>query len=889
MPAKKSSQLDHVAHDAGYAPSGAQPRFVHAACDTNAEFLASASQQSGADTEDDWWPTDDETQYADTELPHEYRAGHVFGHYQIIRTIGSGGMGDVYLAERADALFQQRVAIKVVRRGMLSRQVRGRLKLERQILASLNHPNIARLLDGGSTADGNPYIVMEYVDGLPIDRYCDRHRLTIEQRLQLFLTVCSAVHRAHQHLIVHRDLKPSNILVTQDGTVKLLDFGIAKLLDERQLSQTLALTSADVRLLTPDHASPEQIRGDRVTTASDIYVLGVLLYEILTGHRPFATEGKRLADLERAICEKPPVPPSALLTHLADFEPARAEELANERSTTERRLRRRLHGDLDNIVLMAMRKEPERRYSTVEQFAADVQRFLNGMPVLARADSWAYRTKKFVARHAWSVAASVVAALTLVAFSIFTAIQAERLAHERDVAAAQRAAATEARETSEAVAAFLVELFRQADPSEARGREISAREILERGAREIDQELSGQPLMQAAMLDTIGLTYLRMGELKLGKPLSERSLEIRRAENDIAGLADSLVTMNEFLVAESREQEALEAIQEALRIYRLREEPTSPKTARALCQLGLTQQDLGLLAAAERSYAECLAIFATRFGEQSVQVVQPLDYLARLYSLRREYARAESYYLRALAIDGRVRGGDSLEGARIRQNLATTLQLKGDLAEAERLYRDAMTAIERINGRSHWETIDVMSNFAWLLQRQGKIDEARNLYEEVIALNKQTRGPKHQFVAQDLARLANLEVGTGNLSRAETLYRQAIAMYDDVLPADNAYSAYALMELSNVLLDRGRTAEAAPFIDRALYAFDQVYGRNSYEYALAQATNARRLGRLGERAMALRLLRASHDTVVEKTSATHRNALLLQRWLREFENTSGGA
>ncbi len=286
--------------------------------------------------------------------------GDRIGPYRVLRTLGVGGMGEVFLAERADAEFEQQVAIKVVYGGAVARNVQSRLKIERQILAQLDHPNIAHLLDGGSLPDGTAYIVMEYVDGVPIDAFCDSNRLDIVARLKLFQTVCAAVHYAHQNLIVHRDLKPSNILVTAAGAPKLLDFGIAKLLDERQAGHhTLAVTQADIRVMTPDHASPEQIRGQAITTSSDVYVLGVLLYKLLAGTGPFVIPSMRLTDIERAICEKDPPLPSYTI-----FDESVTLRIAEERNTTASRLRRTLRGDLDNIVLMAMRKEPERRYGS---------------------------------------------------------------------------------------------------------------------------------------------------------------------------------------------------------------------------------------------------------------------------------------------------------------------------------------------------------------------------------------------------------------------------------------------------------------------------------------------------------------------------------------------
>src|SRR5580698_10423520 len=297
--------------------------------------------------------------------------GDRIGQYRVLRTLGVGGMGEVFLAERADAEFEQRVAIKVVHSGTGASAVHSRIKIERQILAQLDHPNIAHLLDGGSLPDGTAYIVMEYVDGVPIDTFCDSNRLDIAARLRLFQNVCAAVHYAHQNLIVHRDLKPSNILVTAAGVPKLLDFGIAKLLDDRQAGHhTLAVTHADIRVMTPDHESPEQVRGQAITTSSDVYVLGVLLYKLLCGTSPFFISSMRLSEIERAICEKDPVTPSQTVS---GDDSAESNSMAEARGTTAKRLKRSLLGDLDNIVLMAMRKEPERRYGSAEQLAGDIQ------------------------------------------------------------------------------------------------------------------------------------------------------------------------------------------------------------------------------------------------------------------------------------------------------------------------------------------------------------------------------------------------------------------------------------------------------------------------------------------------------------------------------------
>src|SRR5271155_4174136 len=443
--------------------------------------------------------------------------GDRMGPYRVLRTLGAGGMGEVYLAERADAQFEQQVAIKVVHGGALGGAMHSRLKLERQILAQLDHPNIAHLTDGGELPDGRAYIVMEYVDGIAIDAYCDSNRLDIVARLKLFQIVCAAVHYAHQNLIVHRDLKPSNILVTAEGIPKLLDFGIAKLLDERQAgSHTLAVTHADFRLMTPDHASPEQVRGQAITTSSDVYVLGVLLYKLLTGVSPFVIPTMRLTDIERAICEKdPPLPSHAVDTH----DTAQTRSIVEVRSTTAKRLRRRLGGDLDNIVLMAMRKEPERRYGSSQQMADDIQRYLDGKPVIAHRDTLSYRTTKFVRRHWLTVTAATGVVFLILAFAMTTYMQSLRIAAERDRVAEQRATAERERARAEEVSSFLVNLFRLSDPQENRGNQVTARELLDSGAKRLQAELQDQPSTKAALLATVGQVYDSLGQFQVAEPI----------------------------------------------------------------------------------------------------------------------------------------------------------------------------------------------------------------------------------------------------------------------------------------------------------------------------------------------------------------------------------
>ncbi len=354
-------------------------------------------------------------------------AGRRVGSYRVVRELGRGGMGAVYLAARDDEQYQQQVAIKFVKRGMDTDFILRRFHHERQILADLNHPNIARLLDGGTTPDGLPYFVMEYVDGVPINEYADAHKLSIVERLKLFSVVCTAVTYAHQHLVVHRDIKPGNILVTDDGTPKLLDFGIAKLLQHEQGQPVTNVTATAIRLMTPEYASPEQMQGLPVSTSTDIYSLGVVLYELLTGRRPYSFKSRLPHDLAHVICEQEPERPSDAIAERGRW---KAESEDNRQSAV--RSPKSLRGDLDRIVLMAMRKEPQRRYASVEQFAEDIRRYLEGLPVRARADTFGYRTGKFITRHKVGVVAAGFVLVTLVAGIVATLWQARVARAERE-------------------------------------------------------------------------------------------------------------------------------------------------------------------------------------------------------------------------------------------------------------------------------------------------------------------------------------------------------------------------------------------------------------------------------------------------------------------------
>jgi serine/threonine-protein kinase len=450
----------------------------------------------------------------------ESLAGTMVGRYRIVRELGRGGMAVVYLAERADGQFRQEVALKLLQSGLAASHVARRFGRERQILAQARHPGVARLLDGGTGPGGRPYLVMEYVEGRPIDRYCDEERLAVGARLQLFLQVARAVEDAHRSLVVHRDIKPSNILVTADGHTKLLDFGIAKLLDPEATSGDAPVSGSAIRLMTPAYASPEQVRGDPVTTASDIYQLGLLLYLLLTGRFPYDLGDGDAAERMRAIVQCEPVRPSAAVASAEGFAPPGQEprtpgEIAHARGTTPVRLRRALSGDLDAILLTALCKEPEQRYGSVAQLISDIERHLEGRTIAARPETWAYRTGKLVRRHAAVfVTAAVAVALVLALGFLYTA----RLAGERD--RARQEAAREAR-----VSDFLRTLF-VVPPGVG---PLTPRQALDRAVARVDLELEDQPDLQADLLALLSGMYRDLSLPTEARSLLERSEALRRS------------------------------------------------------------------------------------------------------------------------------------------------------------------------------------------------------------------------------------------------------------------------------------------------------------------------------------------------------------------------
>jgi serine/threonine-protein kinase len=722
--------------------------------------------------------------------------GREIGPYRITREIGRGGLGAVYLAARADEEYRKEVAIKLIRRGLDTDDILRRFRNERQILAQLDHPNIARLLDGGTTADGLPYFVMEYVQGEPIDRYCTERELTVENRLKLFRKVCAAVTYAHQNLVIHRDLKPSNILVTADGEPKLLDFGIAKLVTVEDTA--LSMTMPAERVMTRDYASPEQIRGEKITTASDIYSLGALLYELLSGARPYRLKTGTTDEVFRAITEQEPQRPSTAAASLN-----RDSKVANQRS---------LKGDLDNITLMALRKEPERRYASVEHFAEDIRRHQARLPVKARQSTFSYRAQRFVQRNKIGVAAALIVFLTLVGGIIVTLVQAEHVVVERNHARREAAKASRINTFLQQVLAFSDPSWLSSNPN--RDREATVSEALETAGRRAETELADQPEVAAAVHFTIGWTYKALGKLDKAEPHLRAALDIRRRVlgSDDQDTAQSLVGFGELLVMRGDNQAAEAMTRDALGIYRraqARGEADAKWFAVALSNLSfIVQLTKGQDPLCEDLIREAIAVSAGLTGTERAPI--PVFY-SNLGNMRGERGDLDGAILyTGLAIEEQRRlPGDAHQGmAMFLNNLGVCLMTKGEHAKAERHFREAIEIAVKTVGENHPTTALWRTNLSTLYLRRGDYQCA---YEEALRateIQQRSLPEGHVDFQRAWVALGRALSYKGELTEGENYLRRAVERAEAKLPSGNRYIAVAQGALGENLLMQRRFAEA---------------------------------------------------------------------------------
>ncbi len=717
------------------------------------------------------------------------------GAYRIERLSGRGGMGAVYLAERSDASFDRQVAIKVIGQSLGRADALVRFLTERQALAGLDHPNIATLLDGGATPDGRPYFVMEYVAGEPIDAYCQRHGLGLDDRLALFLRVAAAVQHAHEHLVVHRDLKPDNVLVREDGEPKLLDFGIAKIIAP---AGELAATTIHTRAMTPRYASPEQIRGSAIGTSSDIYSLGVLLYQMLSGQLPHGGETDSGWQIERAICETEPRRPS---------DAARAATLAAPWA-------HRLAGDLDAIVMMALRKEPQRRYRSVDQFAEDVRRYLTRRPVAARADTLGYRTRKFVARNRVATAAAAIAVIALAGGVVMSAWSA-RVANDQ----AQRAEAETVR--AKRVSEFMKTIIALPNPSwdspGVGGRhDMTVLDLLKATGDRIDREFGSDPEIAAELHHTLGNTYLARGLFDDAQPHFAAALELRRR---VLGAGDPRIAQSLYFFGAN--QDNLGHADVAEQYYRdaIAIERRLPfADATLLPYILLDSSDKPAVVAVpggdERVASEALDLFVRHLGPDHTTVAFAKSVLGDIQDRRGNSAGAKRLYEEALAIFRKQSASPQAE-ASVLQHLAGISTAEGNFVDAERLIREAIDARTSAFGADNSSTLESDLTLARIFLAEGKPAEAARLGERIIAVKRQQRQTGEPRFASALLFAATV-AAQDNPSAAEPLIREALHVADG-LPAVERCSAGGIREdAANWYVSQHRRGEAGPLLDHAL-------------------------------------------------------------------------
>jgi len=665
-----------------------------------------------------------------------YPLGHSIGPYRLLERIGGGGMGEVFKAEQTTPIHRH-VALKIIKVGMDTREVVARFEAERQALALMDHPAIAKVFEGGATSEGRPYFAMEHVKGEPISTYCDRHRLPTRERIELFILVCEGVQHAHQKGVIHRDLKPSNVLVTvQDDrpVPKIIDFGVAKATTQHLTERTL-FTELGVLIGTPEYMSPEQaeLTGLDIDTRTDVYALGVLLYELLTGALPFDRKLREqgLDAIRRTIRETEPARPSTRISQLGPI----STEAARSRRTEPARLASELRGDLDWITMKALEKDRTRRYATANALGADLRRYLNQEPVSAGPPSAAYRARKFVGRHRFGVGAAAAVVLVLVAFAATMLVQAQRLARERDRANAEAGRANLEAAAARQVSDFLVGLFKVSDPSEARGNSVTAREILDKGVASIGGALADQPVAKGRLLHAMGEVYLSLGLYAEGQSLLEQALATRRGAlgDEHRDTLESMSGLAAALFYRGNGPEAVALQRKALELQRRVLGELDKATLQSEVDLGAFLIQAGKLEEAELVCRAALQSSLRALGEEHEATVTALNNLGAALRRQGKLAEAEPYYRRSLKIGLRVLGDSAPLTLDAMANLGTLLDRQGNKSEAEQLLRRTLDARQRVLGATHPETMNSMNLLAVLLCSQQKYSEAQALFARALA------------------------------------------------------------------------------------------------------------------------------------------------------------
>jgi len=773
---------------------------------------------------------------ADAPLPRV-----AFGPYRALRVLGEGGMGVVYLAERAD--LGSVAAIKVLRDAWLSPARRDRFRFEQRTLAQLSHAAIAQLHDADTLPDGTPWFAMEYVDGAPLTDYCSAHATSLEGRLELFRSACAAVQHAHAHAVIHRDLKPSNILVARDGAVKLLDFGIAKQLED--LDRPVDQTRTGLRLMTPAYAAPEQIRGEPVGIRSDVYSLGVILYELLVGRTPFDLSGKTPAEAASLVAEREPERPSLAARRASDGASAAPRARASGQVSWR---------DLDVLCLTAMHKDPARRYQTVEALLRDLAHTLASQPLEARPDSAGYRLAKFVRRNRASVAAVALAGALLMALVGFYTVRLSR-ARSAELAEAQRA---------QRIQRFMLELFSGGDEAAGPASDLRVATLVQRGVQEA-QSLEAEPATQAELYDTLGGISRKLGELPQAELLLLRALEVRRARLGPShpDVIESLVALSLLRADQARYAEAETLAREALALEGRALPRDHPALAAARAALGHALVERGAYAEAVRVLAEAAALRGEG-GARTPELAEALRELANAHFYQGHWPETQALRERVLALSRSLYGERHPRVAAILVDLGAIHHEQGRYAEAERFHREALELTRAYYGDEHYETAATLTMLGRALIFQERYDEAEPLMGEALAIQERVFGANHPRVASPLNEIGSLALMRGQWSEAEGAFRRMVAIYRATYPEGHYLVGIAISNVGSVFMRSERHAEGEPYFREALAIFLATLPADHLNVGIARIKLGRTLLRQKRYAAAVAETLAGHDILAKQ-------------------------